>query len=362
MGPPEIEAGTRVQENADSERQRSLTVIVATFNGARTLGRALDALASQHHDVALEVIVVNDGSTDDTATIATRPDVTLINLSPNRGKGRALNVGIEAAQGEFLATMDDDCVPSDGWIQGLSTAWSRVDDGVTMIGGPIVPVATDTFNRRYVDWRVPLHPQEAELDERAGLVTRLRAALFLPTPPEGERTVYFVAGANMSIRTSAARAIGGFEDAPGIGGDEESIARRLRGVYGDDTVRFVPEVVMRHDFESSISDSLRRARTYGRANGRNWAKEHDLPSTQPIPAVLGVVALVTGLVSAPLALLALVLLPPLAYRRWFSRLRSTRSVEVVTYPYVRVVEDVSNNVGFVQGAIAQLRAQRGEVR
>jgi hypothetical protein len=166
----------------------------------------------------------------------------------------------------------------------------------------------------------------------------------------------------MSIRTSAARAIGGFEEAPGIGGDEESIALRLRSRYGDQTVRFVPEVVMRHDFDSSISDSLRRARTYGRANGRNWAKEHDLPSMQPIPAVVGLVSIATGLVSASLGLVVLALLPPLVYRRWFSRLRTTRNVEVLTYPYVRVIEDVSQNVGFVQGAIAQLRRQRGGVQ
>jgi glycosyltransferase involved in cell wall biosynthesis len=362
MGSSEIEAGTRVRENAESERQPSLTVIVATFNGARTIGRALDALTSQMHDAALEVIVVNDGSTDETAAIATRPGVTLINVSPNRGKGHALNVGIEAAHGDLLATVDDDCVPPDGWIQALSTAWKGADERVTMIGGPIVPVATDTFNRRYVDWRTPLHPQEAELHDRAGLWTRLRAALLLPSPPQGARTVYYVAGANMSIRTSAARAIGGFEEAPGIGGDEESIALRLRSRYGDQTVRFVPEVVMRHDFDSSISDSLRRARTYGRANGRNWAKEHDLPSMQPIPAVVGLVSIATGLVSASLGLVVLALLPPLVYRRWFSRLRTTRNVEVLTYPYVRVIEDVSQNVGFVQGAIAQLRRQRGGVQ
>jgi glycosyltransferase involved in cell wall biosynthesis len=351
-----------VREDIEPEQRTTLSVVVATFNGARTIGRALDALSSQDHDVALEVIVVNDGSVDETGAIATRPDVTLINLSPNKGKGHALNVGIAAAHGEFFATMDDDCVPPENWVRALVEAWSSVDDQVMMIGGPIVPFATDTFNRRYVDWRVPLHPQEAELHDRAGLWTRVRSALFNVEPPEGARTVYFVVGANMSIRTAAAREIGGFEEAPGIGGDEESIALRLRSRYGNDTVRFLPRVVMYHDFDPSISDTLRRARTYGRANGRSWAIEHDLPSVRPIPAVLVVASVATASLVGSLGLLVLGLLPPLAYRGWWSQLRTSRRLEALTYPYVRVIEDVADNVGFLRGAIAETRRRRGAPR
>jgi hypothetical protein len=274
------------------------------------------------------------------------------------GKGHALNVGIEAAHGEFLATMDDDCVPPPDWIQSLSSAWGRVDERVTMIGGPILPLATDTFNRRYVAWRKPLHPQEAYLHESPGLWTRVRSSVLLPTPPEYERTVYFVVGANMSMRTRAAREVGGFEEAPGIGGDEESIARRLRHSHGEDTVRFFPQVVMRHDFEPTLSDSLRRAATYGRANGRSWATEHDLPSLQPIPAMLAAASVAAGVLSAPFGVVALAVLPPLAYRGWFSRLRTTRELEVLAYPYVRVIEDLADNVGFLKGALSGSRARR----
>ena len=130
--------------------------------------------------VSFEVIVVNDGSTDDTAAVATRPGVTLIDLSDNAGKGHALNVGIAAARGEFLATMDDDCVPPPDWspVAGRCVGTRRTSTS-TMLGGPILPLETDSFNRRFVEWSNPLHPQEAALHEGASLWTRVRTALLV---------------------------------------------------------------------------------------------------------------------------------------------------------------------------------------
>src|SRR2546422_9297937 len=66
-----------------------------------------------------EVIVVDDGSTDDTAAIVRQPPVRLIQ-TVNRGLAKARNPGLEAATGEIIAYLDDDAYPDPHWLTYLA--------------------------------------------------------------------------------------------------------------------------------------------------------------------------------------------------------------------------------------------------
>jgi len=333
-------------------------VVIGTFNGARTLGLALDALEAQVTQFSFEVLVVNDASTDSTREIASRPSVRLINLERNQGHGHALNVGLAEARGEFMAMMDDDCVPPTQWIEQLGVAWNSVETNVTIIGGLVEPYETDTFNRRYVAFRQPLRHQEAEIDEGAGFWRRLQYQFSPPRMPPDPRPVYFTVGANMSVRVQSAREVGGFPNEPGAG-EEESLARPLRTKYGPLTVRLFPNIVMHHNFHRSLSDTFRRSRNYGRASGRDWVRDRDLPSIAPLLPCATLVAGIVAVVSPISSLLFLVLSPFVLYRRWITWLKASGSREAIIYPYVQAGEDLATNVGFAQGAWRELRALRG---
>jgi glycosyltransferase involved in cell wall biosynthesis len=338
-----------------------LTVVVGTFNGSRTLGMALDALESQVTEFTYEVIVVNDASTDETAEIASRPRVRLINLETNCGHGHTLNVGLAEARGEFMAMMDDDCVPPSQWIQQLGVAWASADPSVTMIGGLVEPYETDTFNRRYVAFRRPLRHQEAQLSEDVGFWPRLRYQFFPPNMRPDTRPVFFTVGANMSVRVSAAREAGGFSERRGAG-EEESLARPLRAQYGPLTVQLFPSIVMYHNFQPSLWDTFRRSRSYGRGSGREWVSDGDIPSIAPLIPCAAVVAGAVALASPLSGLVVLVLSPYVLYRRWFTWRREGRPREAVLYPYVQAGEDIANNAGFVQGAWHEYRSRRRRQR
>ena len=90
----------------------TVSVVIPTFNRASTLARAIRSVLAQTRP-ADEVIVVDDGSTDDTATRvrADFPDAQLIRQS-NRGVSAARNAGIGAATGEWIALLDSD----DEWL------------------------------------------------------------------------------------------------------------------------------------------------------------------------------------------------------------------------------------------------------
>jgi glycosyltransferase involved in cell wall biosynthesis len=343
-------------KNGSDSDALMFSVIIGTYNGEKTLGNALDALDAQVTDFSFEIVVVNDASTDLTASIANRPNVRLINLEVNKGHGHALNVGLTEARGKFMAMMDDDCVPPSHWIQQLGIAWNSVGSDVTMIGGIVEPFETDTLNRRYVAYRRPLRHQEAEIDETAGFWARLQYQLFPPPLRAEQRPVFFTVGANMSVRVQAARDVGGFSGAPGSG-EEESLARPLRAKYGPTTVQLFPSIVMYHDFQPSLWDTFRRSRSYGRASGRDWVRDRDIPSLSPLLPCAALAAAVVAIASPVLAFIAFMLSPYVLYRHWLSWQRNSPTGEALIYPYIQAGEDIASNVGFTEGAWRELRTQ-----
>jgi glycosyltransferase involved in cell wall biosynthesis len=93
------------------------SVIVPAHNAAATLGGTLTALARQELDEEYEVIVVDDGSSDNTAAVAEAAEleVTLVR-ERGVGPGPARNAGVAVAQGEVLAFTDADCKPTPSWL------------------------------------------------------------------------------------------------------------------------------------------------------------------------------------------------------------------------------------------------------
>jgi len=95
-----------------------ISVIIPTHNRAALLARALDSVFSQYglgEQFDLEVIVVDDGSTDATATVVGEyAQVRCLRFSTNQGVAAARNAGIEAGRGAFICFLDDD----DVWLPG----------------------------------------------------------------------------------------------------------------------------------------------------------------------------------------------------------------------------------------------------
>ena len=90
-----------------TDEQPLVSVIIPVYNGTRYLRAALESVFAQTYR-PFEVIVVDDGSTDDSGVIAQSfPDVRYIHQT-NQGVAAARNHGIEAARGEFFAFLDQD--------------------------------------------------------------------------------------------------------------------------------------------------------------------------------------------------------------------------------------------------------------
>jgi glycosyltransferase involved in cell wall biosynthesis len=102
-----------------AERRPAVSAIVPVYNAGRYLGEALDSILGQDYE-PLEVVVVDDGSTDDSAAIAAERPVRLIRR-PHTGIAPTRNAGLAAAAGDVIAFLDAD----DLWLPGSLAA--RVD-------------------------------------------------------------------------------------------------------------------------------------------------------------------------------------------------------------------------------------------
>jgi GT2 family glycosyltransferase len=97
----------------------SVSIIIPTFNGASRIRHCLDALIQQTTEREAEIVVVNDGSTDNTADVlAHYSGIRLVNQA-NAGPAAARNRGVLEARGTIVLFTDDDCVPTPEWLTAM---------------------------------------------------------------------------------------------------------------------------------------------------------------------------------------------------------------------------------------------------
>lgn len=232
-------------------RWPAVTVAVCTRNGARTLGRCLQAIAGLDYP-EVELVVVDDGSADGSAAIAEEYGGRVLRTG-GCGLAAARNVAVEAARGEIVAFVDDDAYPDRDWLRQLCLAFDGGDVGGA--GGPNVPPRTDGAIAACVA-RAPGGPQHVLLSDRD--------AEHLP-------------GCNMAFRRDALAAVGGFDPQFVTAGDDVDLCWRLQE-HGW-RLRFAPAAVVWHHRRTSIRAYWRQQRGYGRAEAlleRKWPERYNL--------------------------------------------------------------------------------------
>jgi GT2 family glycosyltransferase len=217
-----------------------ISVVVCTYNGARTLRQCLSALAALDYP-DYEVIVINDGSTDGTADIARDYPVRLIN-QPNKGLSAARNTGLAASDGEIVAYIDDDAFPHRYWLRYLAAAFARSSH--VGIGGPNLPPAGDGFITECVA-ASPGNPLHVLLSDEL--------AEHIP-------------GCNMAYRKEALVAIGGFDPRFHAAGDDVDICWRLQDRGW--TIGFCPAALVWHHRRNSIRAFWKQQYGYGKAEAQ----------------------------------------------------------------------------------------------
>jgi len=100
--------------------QKIISIIIPTYNSGKTIKRCIDSLHSQQFSRdKFEVIVVDDGSSDETINIAKQSDSDVVVESQHLGGSAARTIGVSHSKGKFLAFLDSDCEADKDWLSTI---------------------------------------------------------------------------------------------------------------------------------------------------------------------------------------------------------------------------------------------------
>lgn len=338
-----------------------VSVVLCTYNRASRLSSCLDALQNQSlPNDQYEVIVVNDGSKDNTARVLLGYNFTVITNKPNQGLAQSRNNGASASRADIIAFTDDDCVPDARWLENLLTQYA--DPSVMAVGGKIIPKNTNHWLLKYYEANNPLAHVRFTYDATTNplyvLCQYVKRSFALRQLPDARIRLHMIVGANMSMRRSVFEATGGFDPRIKFGGEEEDIWIRFSQLQPDAVLRYEPKAVVRHDYEASLKDALRRNRSYGLGAARAYFKQKDrLPVVYPFPFVV-LATLLLGLLS-PWLLAVFPMMVLMLYAGWIRLAVARKHPAYLLYSAVQMTLELANSWGFIQGVVHHIWSARG---
>jgi hypothetical protein len=205
-----------------------VTAVIPNWNRAELLAAALDSLRRQTRPPD-QIIVVDNGSGDRSVSVAQAAGARVIEMGGNAGFARAVNAGIEAASGEFVAILNNDIELAAQWLEGLLNRLRDSDHGFAtgklLSPSGLIDGAWDAVCRGACAWRCGQGRPDGDLwsRERAIRIAPLTAVLF---------------------RSSVFRSIGTLDHI--YGSYLEDIDLGIRCAMAGITGVYVPEAVGRH--------------------------------------------------------------------------------------------------------------------
>jgi GT2 family glycosyltransferase len=234
-----------------------VTVVVPAYNSAKVLGACLRSLFAQTYPLdRYAIIVVDDGSADDTAAVACGlatgwdGQLTVVRKA-NGGPASARNAGIAATDDavDVIAFLDADCVAEPTWLEALVSCLAATR--AAGVGGPLVNVFAPDWVSRYLD-----------------------AAQFYRHRMRRDGTVDYLVTANVAFRRAALLAVEGFSQCEGAWGEDADLSFRL--IQSGYTLLLAQQGIVTHyGVPTSLGGFVKELYRYGYGNGvlsRAWPR------------------------------------------------------------------------------------------
>ncbi|MBI5484723.1 MAG: mycofactocin biosynthesis glycosyltransferase MftF [Deltaproteobacteria bacterium] len=252
-----------------------VSVIIPVMNRADELRRCLASLSQiSYPKEKLQIIVVDDGSSDDSPSVAREFGALLVySGGTGRGPAAARNVGASNAAGEILAFIDSDCSASQRWLDDLIPAFN--DPAMAAVGGQVDGMCSESAVDRYEAVMSSLSIGNRERVGNSGNDT------------------FYLPSCNLLVRRSAFQSAGGFKDSMHVGEDVDLTWRlRDKGL----SICYLPSGNVLHEHRSSIRSFMSRRFDYGTSEGMlqllhpHRQKQMVIP---PLSAALLIICLMT---------------------------------------------------------------------
>jgi glycosyltransferase involved in cell wall biosynthesis len=238
------------------ESECDISLVICTLNRASQLAETLKRVFAIRSQLNWELIVADNGSTDGTravvrqfAAVCDHP-VQLIH-QPGRGVSYARNAGWQSAKSGIVAYIDDDCYPTEDYLDAVFDCFSK-EPKLGFIGG-----------------RILLHDPS---DRRITIQESLQRRSF---PPKSFVCPGVIQGANLAFRRAVLKAVGGFDPWFGAGalftGEEAELLARISAAGWTGAYDPAPLVYHHHGRKTEL-DEFWLMRSYDRGRGAYYAK------------------------------------------------------------------------------------------
>lgn len=218
-----------------------ISFVIPAYNEELHIRKCVESIndAMKQSGLQHEIIVVDNGSDDNTGTICQSLDVHTI-TTPRRTPANARNAGVELARSPVLAFVDSDIRITKRWVSALTTNYGKIRDSTVLTGARVI---------------VPEHPSSIEKTWFA---------------PLSKRRPSYINSGNLLMSAATFRALGGFTRSLETGEDVEMCERARAGGY---TIEHNPEFAAIHDgFPRSLNGFFRRELWHGKGDAQDLLK------------------------------------------------------------------------------------------
>jgi mycofactocin system glycosyltransferase len=262
-----------------------VSVIIPVKNRPQDIRECLTSLTSLDYPKnKVEIIVVNDGSTDSTGEVIQTFDVKAIHPPRSIGASACRNLAAREANGDFLGFTDSDCVVHPHWLKELSPYFN--DQKVGIVGGFVSNFYHHSPLDRYEEVKSSLNMGP------------------LPFRVEDQFSSAYVPSCNLIIRKKAFFEVNGFQEDLVVGEDVDLCWRTRKLGYH---LQYIPRGKIEHKHRNDLLPMLMRRYDYGTSEAILYLRHRDKRKRLYLPAIYSIfyISVSLGIILQHLALFGL---------------------------------------------------------